>query len=79
MSATEPDPKALADWMAEQPGILLELDPQTAFMLAASLQLACRHPQMDDAIRAHMSELVDHISNSLGGPVVVVIQAGWSQ
>jgi hypothetical protein len=49
----------------------------TAFTVCGLLQLACKHPSVSGDVKATAEELVHHISEGLGGPVLVVIRAGW--
>jgi hypothetical protein len=74
---TEATINAIVEQMRGHPGVTFHLDAQAAFTLAGALQLACRHPVLDDLVRDLLVEVVEHIAEGLGGPIAAALEAGW--
>jgi hypothetical protein len=69
---------AIAHQLSEAPHIVLELDASAAFTVASAVQLACRHPSLEETVlRSVLVEVVDQIGAQLGGPVEAAIRQGW--
>jgi hypothetical protein len=68
----------IAHQLGMSPHIHLELDASVAFTLASAVQLACRHPGLEDSqLREVLVEIVEQIGEQLGGPIAEAIAAGW--
>jgi hypothetical protein len=82
MSSNESDAPALkfADALAAEldasPPIRFDCDAAAAYLLAALLQLACRHPQVNDHSRAFAREFVAQLK-AIGPVTAAILEMGW--
>jgi hypothetical protein len=69
---------AVAEQSHRHTHIPLLIGPFSAYCLVAALQLACRHPDLGDAMAETMEHLGRSVTAGLPPPVQAVLEEGWN-
>lgn len=68
---------ARAEQNGEGPMITIHLQPYTAYVLVAALQLVHRHPGLADPLASHIEQLARQVQAGFQPPYSEILERGW--